>query len=52
MDKNHRLPFPMSEEHYETIGALTAHYSYVELLAAMGLWSMLKLAPYNGALVT
>jgi hypothetical protein len=52
MDKSHRLPLPLSAEAYEALGALTAHYSFVELTAAMAVWRLLKSKPSEGLLIT
>lgn len=52
MDKSHRVHFPVETEHYEALGALTAHYSLAELYTSMLVWHLLKLPPYNGTLVT
>jgi hypothetical protein len=52
MDRSHRLHFPLKLEDYEALGALSAHYSYVEMLASIGVWSLLKLAMPQGTLIT
>ena len=52
MDKSHRLPFPLSAEEYEAIGALAAHYSNVEFMVGAVIWQLLKVPAYNGSLLT
>lgn len=52
MDKSHRLPFPLSTDDCEAIGALAAHYSHAEWIAAAAVWKILRLEAYDGALIT
>jgi hypothetical protein len=52
MDKSHRLHFPLTPDAYEGLGVLTAHYSLTEFMAAVAVWTLLKLEPAEGSFIT
>ena len=52
MDKSHRNRFLLTAEHYEAIGALSAHYSLMEMFVGIAVWHFFKLAAFDGTLVT
>jgi hypothetical protein len=52
VDKSRHLPVPLTPEAYECLGELAVHYSAVELTAAIGVWSLFKLEPPEGTIIT